>query len=72
MRDAAPMVDHDERDATMAAAIENFKSGEFGKIRTTAILVMCGLNAKEIEEILAPLASAAFENYKSFGRAPVK
>lgn len=57
------MIDHDEREATLAAAIENYKNGSFGKIRTTAILVMCGLNAKEIEEILAPLRTAALEEY---------
>ena len=63
-------VDPDEREATIAATIENFKSGEFGIQRTTALLVLCGLNAKEIDDLLRPLRTAAFENFKNYKRNP--
>lgn len=48
-------VDFDERAATISMAVANFKSGEFGEIRAKSLLVLCGLNATEIEELLAPL-----------------
>lgn len=56
-------VDPDERADTVKAAIANYIAGEFGMIRLSAILVMCGLNAKEIEEVIAENRDVA---YKAF------
>lgn len=65
-------VDHDERAAMISATIANYKSGEFGDMRARSLLVMCGLNASEIEELLAPIRSEAFKNYTTLKRGCVR
>lgn len=61
-----------ERDDMIAATVERYKSGEFGWQRASAMLVLCGQNAKEIEELLKPHRASAFENFKNYKRHPVK
>lgn len=48
------MVDPSDRADTIEATIDRYKIGEFGVVRARAMLVLCGLNATEIEEKLAP------------------
>lgn len=48
-------VDPGDRDDMIAATLENFRIGEYGEIRAKSLLALCGLNATEIEELLAPL-----------------
>ena len=65
-------IDHSERADMIAATIENYKIGEFGVVRTKSILVLCGLNATEISDLMAPHRASAYQNYKNYQRAPVK
>lgn len=65
-------VDPDERAATISATVENYKTGEFGVQRATALLVLCGLNATEIEELLAPHRASALENFRNYKRSPYR
>lgn len=53
-------IDPDERADTIKAAKANYIAGEFDIIRLKAILVMCGLNAKEIEDFIAENREAAY------------
>lgn len=64
--------DPDEIHATIFATVENYKTGEFGDNRARALLAMCGLNATEINDLLAPHRSSAFENFKNYKRGPVR
>jgi len=55
------MSDYSDRAFMITAVIENYKCGEYGELRTKCMLVLCGLNATEIEEHLAPHRSSAFQ-----------
>ena len=59
-------LDPDEREAHISCAVANYISGVHGEVRTKAILVSCGLNAKEIDDILSPHRDAAFAAWRRF------
>lgn len=60
------MIDPDERADTIAATIENYRIGAYGPVRAKSLLVACGLNATEIEEVLGPHRHANSVNFPTF------
>lgn len=66
------MPDKAEREEMIDCTVANYRSGEFGRMRATSLLVLCGLNAKEIFDLLEPFRSEAIENYAAYKRHPVK
>lgn len=65
-------IDPDERADTIAAAKANYISGEFGRTRLEAVLVMCGLTATEIQDFIIEHRDAAFAAFTERNKRPVK
>jgi hypothetical protein len=65
-------VDPSDRDDLIAAAKHNYIAGEFGINRLRACLVLCGLNATEIDDFISEHREAAFAAFQERNRRPVK